>query len=335
MPAQFFRVLENRIRKASPGAARRAQFASSHLELRMFNVGDGEAILLIFPNQRAWLIDCGSSSSDNRNRLLGQAVAAYLQQTNLLLEALVPSHPHKDHAGAYVHLLHQNPALADPFRYIRSDDPLWYTPSGWKKDLEDAVAALASQVTLENIWLKDQHRELALDAGVNAHLFAGSGQGAYTSLFIHLRFHQARLLFTGDSHCEYECDLFDTFGADDFRADVLKVTHHGSSSGTAAKVVAEVKPGLAIASTDQDGGHRLEKDTLARLGGLGNPRRVFETQVDGDIILRTDGQPYGDGLLYQVEFEKPGRLAGPLGATTRSLATVNQERTVSAQAPCN
>src|SRR5438876_10726220 len=87
-------------------------------------------------------------------------------------------------------------------------------------------------------------------------------------------------------------------------------------------------------STAPDGGHRLEKDTLARLGGLGNPRRVFETSVDGDIILRTDGQPIGSGILYQVEFESPGRFAGNLGVTMQSLTEANKQRQVANEPAC-
>jgi hypothetical protein len=41
---------------------------------------------------------------------------------------------------------------------------------------------------------------------------------------------------------------------------------------------------------------------------------VFETLVHGDIVVRTDGQPYSGGVLYQVEFDSPGEFAGALNA---------------------
>ena len=53
--------------------------------------------------------------------------------------------------------------------------------------------------------------------------------------------------------------------------------HHGSSSGTAQSVADTILQGIAIAFTAPYGGHRLEQDTLDRIGGLGQPRRVFET----------------------------------------------------------
>jgi beta-lactamase superfamily II metal-dependent hydrolase len=169
-----------------------------------------------------------------------------------------------------------------------------------------------------------------------AHFFAGEGDGAYTSVFLHLHFGSARLLFTGDAHCEYEELLIGSFSEeDDFRADVLKVTHHGSSSGTAKRFIDAVRPALAIASTADDDGHRLEADTLERLGGRAGRRRVFETVVDGDIILRTDGRPYGGGVLYEVDFESPGALADAAKAEVFSLKAVNKKRTRSAHRACN
>ncbi len=75
-------------------------------------------------------------------------------------------------------------------------------------------------------------------------------------------------------------------GEEAFRADELKVTHHGASSGTANWLVCAVKPGIAIASTAKDDGHRLEEDVLDRLGDRPGPRKVLETFVDGDISSR-------------------------------------------------
>ncbi len=332
MAGKFLKVLEGKSRRALPKSARKKKLAKSHLEVRMFNVRDGEVILLVIPKKRAWLLDCGASTGDKRNKTLGTKLADYLKKEKLVLEALVPSHPHKDHGGAFSSLLKAKPKLANKVWYYRSDDASWKKTKGWIPELNKELKKLGSK--LERVVLKNAHREVSIADGVSAHLFAGSGDGAYTSLFIHLRYHNARLLFTGDVHCKYEKKLLDAFGEEDFRADLLKVTHHGSSSGTANIVVKAVKQGIAIASTAEDGGHRLEKDTLKRLGGHGKPRRVFETLVDGDIILRTDGNKYDGGILYQVEFESPGRFAADLGATVLPLTNVNKTRTSTNDPKC-
>ncbi len=331
MTTEFVKLTESKAQTAHPGATRRTKFANSHLEVRMFNVGDGEAILIAFPNRRAWLVDGGSGSGTKNNQKLGQQLAAYLHQRNLVLEALVPTHPHKDHVGAVAALLHAGPQLADPLTIYRSVDATWGLDTGWIGDFKQEVAKLPSQANW--VTLQNAHREVSVADGVKAHLFAGSGDGAYTSIFLHLRFRQARLLFTGDSHCGYERDLLERFGEEDFRADVLKVTHHGSSSGTSLKVVNAIKPAIAIASTADDGGHRLEADTLQRIRQNAAKRRVYETVIDGDIILRTDGEAYGVGVLYQVELAAPGLFEAALGATTQPRATVDAQRSSSPNYP--
>ncbi len=339
----FMKVLEDEARNARPNAARRAKFEETHLEVRMFNVGHGEAVLLVFDGERAWIIDSGSNSKP-RNALLGQRLIEYLEEQNLTLEVIVPSHPHFDHAGAFETILGSSSSqIASPLTIYRSDDATWHSTTGWRKRFRDAVEKRqGSGGGVEEIALRNAHREVHISNGVEAHLFAGSGDGPYTSLFVHLRYHDARLLFTGDAHCGYEIELLESFGEEDFRADALKVTHHGSSSGTARRVVEAAHPGIVFVSTGEDSGHRLERDTLDRLGGhsgrVGRGERgvrpVFETVVDGDIILQTDGRLYRGGLLYKVEFEVPGRFADDLGAEMMLLEEVDAERTTSFHNAC-
>jgi competence protein ComEC len=327
----FCKVTRGRLDPAFPTSSRRASFAASQLELRMFNVGEGECILVVFPNERAWIIDCGSgNSATGDNQRLGAGVGAYLLQRGLKLEALIPSHPHVDHAGGYRWMLEAGPPVAPKVWLFRGNEA-WDPSRAWINDLDTATSKLAF---FEEVALEDSERVFVIDDDITAHLFAGRGDGAYTSIWLHIRFRQSRLLLTGDVHCPYEKRLLGLFGDYDFGSDLLKVTHHGSSSGTSVDFLQRVRPGLSIASTAIDDGHRLERDTLDRLGGLGQPRRVFETHVDGDIIVLTDGRPYGDGTLFDVSFEEPGRYAADLGASVLPLSTVDQARTTSTNPGC-
>jgi competence protein ComEC len=245
----WIRALEDEARSAQPGATRRASFEASSLEVRMFSVGEGEVIVVIFPGGRTWLIDGGSTNNLAPNEQLGQLLVSYFEDRGLMLEACVPSHPHVDHAGALTTILTSGSALAPKVTIYRGA-VAWTGTAKWLKSYQHAISHLGSAV--EEVALSDAHREVVIDDGVAAHIFAGSGAGPYTSLFMQLRFHSARLLFTGDAHCAYELELLAAFGQADFRADMLKVTHHGSSSGTAGRVLRAVKPAFAIASTADD-----------------------------------------------------------------------------------
>lgn len=146
--------------------------------------------------------------------------------------------------------------------------------------------------------------------GIDAHLFVGSGASVYTPLFMRLSYGSARLLFTGDADMAYERRLLRQFSPAHMRADVLKVTHHGSSSGTSPEAVAATKSAFAISSSSHDEDHRLEPDTRVRI--LNTPvgkRRIFDTATDGDIVVETDGGSYRGGVLYRVDRERPGEFA--------------------------
>jgi competence protein ComEC len=291
----------------------------------MFSVGHGEAILLIFPGGRTWLVDGGTSNSLGPNEQLGRLLLGYLEARGLTLEACVASHPHVDHVGALATILASGSAALAPTVTVYRGAVAWTGTAAWLGRYQQAVAGLGAAV--DEVPLSDAHLEVPIAPWVAAHLFAGSGAGPYTSLFMQLRFGAARLLFTGDAHCAYELDLLNAFGAEDFRADMLKITHHGSSSGSAGRVLEAIRPAFAIASTADDDGHRLEADTLERVLGPGRRRRAFETLVDGDITVRTDGQPYLGGVLYQVELTSPGAFAQQLDAGVMRANQIQRTRT--------
>ncbi|MCH7779869.1 MAG: hypothetical protein IH848_03410 [Acidobacteria bacterium] len=132
------------------------------------------------------------------------------------------------------------------------------------------------------------------------------------------------MLFTGDADAPYEVELLNAFGEEHFHSDVLKVTHHGSANGTDESVLAEIRPGIAIASTAADDDHRLEHVIKNRLEGITTRgywasdrwATIFETLVDGDITLRTDGIPSEPGetdVLYSVEYSAENRHVYPDG----------------------
>lgn len=226
------------------------------------------------------------------------------------------SHPHKDHLGALPTLVPLLPAGTLTYYYTGSAKEY---PRAWLIELERSLYSRnrkGPRSKTHLVGMKDRHVHVHVGRDAEAHLFAGSGQKEYTSVMLHLRFGQARLLFTGDVKAVYEKKLLKTYGEDHFRADVLKVTHHGASSGTSALFADAVKPAIVIASTAQDGGHRLEADvwnSKSGKGRLGPPQRKFETLKDGDIVLRTKGEVRDGGVVYEVQTTHPGELEGGLG----------------------
>ena len=108
-----------------------------------------------------------------------------------------------------------------------------------------------------------------------------------TSLVLAVDYGETTFLFTGDMELEAENDLVES--GCDLSADVLKVGHHGSSSGTGYRFLREVMPQYAVISVGEGNsyGHPHEAP-LSRLSDAG--ATVYRTDHSGTIIARSDGK---------------------------------------------
>ena len=102
------------------------------------------------------------------------------------------------------------------------------------------------------------------------------------------------MLFTGDAEAEEENSILES-GAD-IKSIVLKVGHHGSKTSTTKKFLDAVSPREAFISCGAGNSYgHPNRSALARIEKAGS--RVYRTDRDGTITLRTDGK------RYQIEKE--------------------------------
>ncbi len=79
-------------------AADRQLFRQDALEITMYSVGDGEAIVVSQGSRAILVVGC-SGSRKKRNDSLGTALGSRLDAGTL--HAIVASHPHQDHTNFY------------------------------------------------------------------------------------------------------------------------------------------------------------------------------------------------------------------------------------------
>ncbi len=168
----YYQVLSDEARVVHPSPARKNAFAAHHLEIRMFHGGHGECILVVFPDNNCWLVDCGEGTGNRSNETLAANVVAYLQNSGLHLNAIIPTHPHSDHAKAFTTILADpSPNITRPLTIYRSNDPGWSDPK--KKWLVPYRIAAASG-GVDNV-LEDESIPVPnLPSDISAQLFAGS-----------------------------------------------------------------------------------------------------------------------------------------------------------------
>jgi hypothetical protein len=122
------------------------------------------------------------------------------------------------------------------------------------------------------------------------------------SLVLRLVYGKVAFLFTGDAGSAAETSML--AGGEPLRAQVLKVGHHGSESGSSPAFLAAVRPGVAVysAGAGNDFGHP-HAETLAALAAAG--ATIYGTDVNGTVVVTSEG------TTYKVDVEKEGRPRAP------------------------
>ena len=174
MSGNFYEVFGNGRRRATLTSQQESDFFASCLEIRMFNVGEGEVVLLVFPNDHVWLVDGGSSTGTTINGKLATALADYLKKRRLFLEAIVLSHPHTDHGLALEPLLKERRQLASKVTYYRSADAYYDDGKVWLRQLRAEIDSLSPGVQTQVVKVAEHTpRNVAVNGGT-AHFFAGT-----------------------------------------------------------------------------------------------------------------------------------------------------------------
>lgn len=268
--------------------------AAAGLELHVIDVGQGDAIAMRTPKGRWIVVDAGGGrgGGDAGRRI----VVPYLRRFGGDVALFVMTHPHDDHVGGAAPLI----SLLKPAE-IR-DAAFAGTSPSYRAAL---IAAQERGVPWHRVRPGDSTfidgvviTWLAPDSAWNA----GLDDPNLASTVLRVRFGDVRILLTGDAEWPEEEWLL-ARDPSALRADVLKVAHHGSATGTRGPFLDAVAPSLALISVGARNryGHPspLLLDTLAARGIL-----VARTDRGGSIVLRTD--PEGR-VLYDGDTEVPLR----------------------------
>jgi competence protein ComEC len=261
-----------------------AELASDgKLTAYFFDVGQGDAALIVSPTGKTVLIDAGPPDAE---QMLVDKLRPLLSHP---LDLVVLSHAHLDHLGGMQTVLawfgakrflepgfvHTTQAYGALLEYLgKSGIEVRSAESDGEKPL---TVGLGGNATLEVLWPKMKRRPFLTGtrSDVNAN-----------SLVARVRMGEMRFLFTGDAEEPTEAALLSE--GSPLNADVLKVAHHGSRHSSTPAFVAAVRPSIAIVSSGRENPFRHPSPpTLERLRRAG--ASIFRTDQDGDVRAVTDG----------------------------------------------
>lgn len=261
----------------------RATVASGELRVWFFDVGQGDATLIITPEGHQILIDGGP------DRVVLAKLGEALPPWDRTLDAVIATHPDADHIGGLAAVLGgyevarvitngdgKDTSVAAAFESARASEP------GASLETGRRGRTLAfGELTLTELW----PAEGALaDDDANA-----------ASIVYRLDYGDTSVLLMGDATEGVEGEITKgTWGADGTEGtealdvDVLKVGHHGSATSSSYAFLQEVSPEFAVISCGLENryGHP-HPAVVQRFLDLGVD--ILRTDLSGDILLTSDG----------------------------------------------
>src|SRR5882762_1670909 len=233
------------------------------LELRFFDVGQGDAALIVTPEGKRVLIDAGPGASP---------VVPYLQSHHYdTLDLIVASHNHTDHIGGMVAVIGSTVVRT----YL--DNGIPHTTATYQGTLRTVAASGAQylQATARTITVGSARLRVLPPPARQVDQNNGS-------VGVLLEYGEFRALFTGDSE-RYELGYWLQHDSVP-QVTVVKVAHHGSPNGTTAAWVQATRPRVAVISVGAGNsyGHpSLQVIEQWRSAGA----RVYRTDQDGAVII--------------------------------------------------
>ena len=240
------------------------------LSLSVLDVGQGDAIL-VRDGRRALLVDGGGWALGD---VAGSVLVPTLAAAGLRkLDAVVLTHPDRDHCRGLVQLLDRLPVAE-----------VWMA-SGWPARSCAGELFLRRSVRRRVVWRGASERLGRWRFRMLAPGPTGpaSGRSNDGSLVILAEAEGERFLLTGDLEAAGERSLVAREG-EELTAGVLKLAHHGSKSSSSDRLLAAVAPRVAVASAGAGNpyGHPSQV-VLERLARAGVP--LLRTDLQGRITF--------------------------------------------------
>ncbi|WP_010097199.1 ComEC/Rec2 family competence protein [Ornithinibacillus scapharcae] len=246
---------------------------SKHMDVHFINVGQGDSIFIITPNNKNILIDAGPPKA-------GKKVVRYLKGLGIKkLDLVIATHPDRDHIGGF-------PAVLKEFKVKKLLD------SG-KLHVTRAYASYIKSVKDQEIpmTIAKVGKEIRVDTILDIRIlnaYSAHKTNNQSSIALKLSYNDVDFLFLGDIEDAQEEKIAKTY---DVRAEIVKVAHHGSKTSSSSQFLEQVDPDVAIITYSKYNkyGHPVNR-VIEKLFQMDT--HIFSTAVYGDLVISTEGKHY-------------------------------------------
>ena len=296
---------------ALPEQTSSAPAQNGNLTVNFIDVGQGDSIFIEYAG-KTMLIDAGEND-------MGSIVSAFLKEQGISsLDYVVATHPHADHIGGMLKILSEYPVGQ-------------FIDSGYahtSQTYENMLTAIDTKNIPFHVAQRGETIDLAPGIKIQV-LNPGKEQSEdlnENSVVLKILDKDVSFLLMGDAGLEAEANIM--AAGYDVDADILKVGHHASTSGSGQNFISDVSPEVSIieVGADNDYGHP-HAETLQRLQSIST---VYRTDYDGTITITTDGSTY----TVKTKKVAPIKTSTTSSLTTKDTATAS-EKTLTSSSPDN
>lgn len=281
------------------GAPSTTTQTSTNVTIKFIDVGQGEAILIALP-EKTVLIDAGPTGSAPK-------IAQVLQELGRnKIDYLVATHPDEDHIGSMADVI-SNTQIGTIYAPNKTNNTATY------RKFLTAIQNNNLQITLaEAGTIIDQTDDYKLEI-LWPKKDANFPETNDYSIIIKLTVGNKTFLFTGDAPTNA------ILNSNPGHIDVLKLSHHGSRTGTTEQLVRKLSPTYAILSyaVDNPYGHPMQSVLNALRK---HSVEVWGTGANGTITITCDG------TNIDISGEKPGTVVAPTSQDKSGTSSTSRSK---------
>ena len=263
------------------------QFPGDTLVISVLDVGQGESLLIEFPNGETLVMD-GGGFYKNRLDVGKRVVAPYLWNRGIRkIDYMVATHSDNDHIRGLYSLLDLFPVK---HFLTLGESSVGRRLRNLQNQAREKGAAFIPLKMNEPINIGEA-RLIPLHPGPGPDRPAISNRRIDNdlSLVLRLEYKNFSMLFTGDIGDKIEKKLAET--PRQIEADILKGPHHGSRFSNSSAFINAVHPGTVIFSSGYlNRMHHPHPETLERYSKTGVT--IWRTDLNGAVKIITDGNSY-------------------------------------------
>ena len=259
------------------------------LSVFAIDVGQGDAILIKFPNGATALIDAGEATNnfDNGERV----IQPLMDHLNIdVIDYGFVSHLDSDHYAGFISLIYNSKVkqiFKPPFDTSLSKDVKFEaflkknrTPFSYYKERKINIGNVKLYVLYNN------------DNGFYSGLSTNDRSGV-----LKIEYGETSFLFPGDIERRSE-NFFVKNYRDFLDVDLLKAAHHGSNTSSSDEFLVHSSPAITLISAGiQNKFRHPSLTTLQKLESIGS--EIFRTDESGGLLFQSDGDS-----IYYIDWRK-------------------------------